>query len=196
MLRQLRLEACLCVSARRQTPHHVMSRGIDSIKIFRNRKDREDFLERLADLCRVNALSVYAWALMSDHLLVRDNGDRDTIPKSIQLIAARTGQEFNQRKNRKGAYWEDCYHTTGVETDKYLVQCRVYIDLNMVCAGVVKHPSEWAFSGYNEIQAPRERYALIDYEGLRAFLDFTSMYNFAEDYSGWVEESIEKASHG
>ena len=41
--------------------------SIDGIKIFRNRKDREDFLELLADLCRVNALSVYAWALISNH---------------------------------------------------------------------------------------------------------------------------------
>ena len=53
--------------------HHVMGGGIDGIKIFRNRKDREDFLELLADLCRVNALSVYAWALISNHfhLLLR-----------------------------------------------------------------------------------------------------------------------------
>ena len=49
------------------TLHHVMGRGI--VKIFRNRKDREDFLERLADLCRADALSVYAWALMSNHYL-------------------------------------------------------------------------------------------------------------------------------
>jgi len=34
---------------------HVMGRGIDGIKIFINRKDREDFLERLADLCRADA---------------------------------------------------------------------------------------------------------------------------------------------
>ena len=32
--------------------HHVMGRGIDGIKIFSNKKDREDFLERLADLCK------------------------------------------------------------------------------------------------------------------------------------------------
>ena len=38
--------------------------------------------------------------------------------------------------------------------------------VNMVRAGVVKHPSEWAFSGYNEIQKPRQRYALIDDAGL------------------------------
>ena len=42
--------------------HHVIGRGIDEIKISSNRKDREDFLERLADLCEADALSVYAWA--------------------------------------------------------------------------------------------------------------------------------------
>jgi hypothetical protein len=30
-----------------------------------------------------------------------------------------------------------------VQTDHHLVQCIVYMDLNMVRAGVVKHPSEW-----------------------------------------------------
>jgi putative transposase len=37
----------------------------------------------------------------------------------------------------------------------------------MVRAGVVKHPAEWPFCGYNEIQRPKERYALIDYNGLK-----------------------------
>jgi len=49
--------------------HHVMGRGIDGVKLFSNRKDWEDFLERLSDLCRADALSVYAWALMSNHFL-------------------------------------------------------------------------------------------------------------------------------
>ncbi len=129
------------------------------------------------------------------HLLARDNGDRDVIPKSIQLIAGRTGQEFNQRKSRNGAYWEDRYHATAVETDKHLIQCLIYIDLNMVRAGVVEHPSEWGFGGYNEIQAPRERYALIDYDGLRALLNFSAMYELAAAYCGWIEESLKKGSH-
>ena len=30
--------------------HHVMGRGIEGIKIFNNKKDRENFLERLAGL--------------------------------------------------------------------------------------------------------------------------------------------------
>jgi putative transposase len=94
-------------------------------------------------------------------------------------VGGRTGHEFNQRKNRKGAYWEDRYRATAVETDNHLIQCLVYIDLNMVRAGVVSHPSEWPFSGYNGIQQPRERYALVDYEGLKGLLKFREMADLA-----------------
>ena len=34
------------------TLHHVMGRGIEGTKIFRTDADREDFLSRLAELCR------------------------------------------------------------------------------------------------------------------------------------------------
>ncbi len=53
------------------------------------------------------------------HLLVVDSKE-DVISQSMQLIAGRTGQEYNQRKKRKGAFWEDRYHVTAVETDKHL----------------------------------------------------------------------------
>jgi putative transposase len=35
------------------------------------------------------------------HLLVRDGKEGEVIPQTMQLIAGRTGQEYNQRKNRK-----------------------------------------------------------------------------------------------
>jgi hypothetical protein len=66
----------------------------------------------------------------------------------------------------------------------------VYIDMNMVRAGVVTHPSEWPFSGYNEIQNPRERYALIDHENLMELLGIGRMEELKESYRGWVEESL------
>jgi putative transposase len=40
------------------------------------------------------------------HLLAFDNGGRNVIPDSIKLVAGRTGQEYNVRKKRKGAFWE------------------------------------------------------------------------------------------
>ena len=110
----------------------------------------------------------------------------------MQLVAGRTGQEYNQRKNRKGAFWEDRYHATAVEVDSHLVQCMVYIDLNMVRAGVAKHPSEWPFCGYYEISNTRQRYTLIDYESLIDLLNMGSMDELRKSYRGYIEESLEK----
>ena len=90
----------------------------------------------------------------SVNMIMRDPKGRDAIPQTMQLVAGRTGQEYNQRKNRKGAFWEDRYHATAVAEDFHLSQCMVYVDLNMVRAGVVTHPSEWPFCAYNEIQNP------------------------------------------
>jgi putative transposase len=82
------------------------------------------------------------------HLIVRNCGAKNEIPDLIQLVAGRTGQEYNARKGRKGAFWEDRYHATAIETGKHLQRCLTYIDLNMVRAGAVKHPEEWGQGGY------------------------------------------------
>ena len=87
--------------------------------------------------------------------LLIDEGERlGTIAESMQLIAGRTGQEFNKRKRRGGAFWEVRYHATAVDSDEYLRRCMAYIDLKMVRAGVVDHPSKWLDSGYRAIQEP------------------------------------------
>jgi len=38
----------------------------------------------------------------------------------------------------------------------------------MVRTGVAEHPSDWPFSGYNEIREPRRKRKLIAYDQLRA----------------------------
>ncbi len=72
--------------------HHVMGRGIDGIKIFSNKKDREDFLEHLADLNIAEDLSVYAGTLISNHfhLLVRTGNKM--LSNSVRKLL--TGQPF------------------------------------------------------------------------------------------------------
>ena len=60
-------------------------------------------MDWLLDAKRRYNLSVLNYMVTSNHihLLVYDNNGRDVIPKSMQLIAARTGQEYNIRKQRK-----------------------------------------------------------------------------------------------
>jgi putative transposase len=67
----------------------------------------------------------------------------------------------------------------------------VYIDLNMVRAGVVNHPAKWAHNGYHEIQRPPERYAVIDLQGLTTLCGFTELGDFQRAHRQWVEEALE-----
>ena len=106
------------------------------------------------------------------------------------MVAGRTGQEYNQRKDRKGAFWEDRYHATAVEEGEHLLRCLVYIDLNMIRAGVVNHPSMWPFCGYNEIQKPRKKNVLINYEKLRKLVGIESYDSMRVHYKGWIDEYL------
>ena len=122
-------------------------------------RDRRRWIEWLyQSKKRYKYLSVLNYMVTSNHihLLVYDQAGKDVIPESIRLVAGRVGQEYNNRKNRRGSFWEDRYHATAVESNHYLAECMTYIDLNMVRAGVVEHPSEWEFCGYHEIQNPKK----------------------------------------
>ncbi len=62
--------------------------------------------------------------------------------------------------------------------------------VNMVRAGVVKHPAEWPFCGYNEIQNPRQRYSLIDYHKLIPLLQMKDIGELQESCRKRVEEDL------
>lgn len=155
-------------------------------------RGRRRWLQWLYQAKKRYGLTILGYIITSNHihLLVADDGDRDVISKSIQLVAGRTGQEYNQRKSRKGAFWDDCYHATAVESGDHLFRCLAYIALNMVRAGVVDHPSHWPPCGYYEIEAPRRKKVLIDYERLMQMLGIES-YDLVKLYhKKWVEESL------
>lgn len=147
---------------------HITHRCHKKEFLLKFSKDRKRWLQWLFEAKKRFGLCILNYNITSNHihLLVMDTGS-EVISKSIQLIAGRTAQEYNQRKKRKGAFWEDRYHATAIESGKHLLQCMAYIDLNMVRAGVANHPDEWPFSGYVEIQKPPKRYSLIDQKCLQ-----------------------------
>jgi putative transposase len=123
------------------------------------------------------------------HLLVKDCGKQE-VPASVQLLSGRVAQEYNRRKGRKGAFWEDRYHATAVATDEHLVQCLVYIDLNMVRAGVVSHPEDWPDSGYSELISKRQRYSTLDAPVLMELLGIDEREQLVIQRKEWIEQAL------
>jgi hypothetical protein len=46
---------------------------------------------------------------------------RNVIAQSMQLIAGRTAQEYNQRKGKQGAFWKDRYHAAAIQADEHCI---------------------------------------------------------------------------
>lgn len=151
------------------------------------KRDRKRWLYWLFEAKKRYGLCVLNYIVTSNHihLLVVDTEEK-TISQSLQLIAGRTAQEFNTRKKRKGSFWEDRYHATAVDTDHHLAKCMVYIDLNMVRAGAVSHPSEYKSSGYNEIQNPPGRYGIINRKMLLEYFAIRDDASFRKEHSNWI----------
>lgn len=158
-------------------------------------KDRHRWLQWLYEARKRYSLVILNYVVTSNHihLLVQNANGRNVIPKSIQLVAGRTGQEFNNRKKRKGAFWEDRYHATAIQTGEHLLRCLVYVDLNMVRAGIVSHPEQWSHGGYNEIQHPRRKNILIDYETLSRLSGFDNFESFQSAHRRWVQSALSDA---
>jgi putative transposase len=171
---------------------HITHRCHKKEFLLKFSRDRIRWLQWLYQARKRYGLTILNYVVTSNHihLLVADDGDHGVIPKSMQLIAGRTGQEFNQRKGRNGAFWEDRYHATAIESGDHFFRCCAYIDLNMVRAGVVDHPSQWPHSGYNEIQKPRRKNVLINYEKFMELLGTDNYDQVRRDHRGWAAEFL------
>lgn len=170
---------------------HITHRCHKREFLFRFAKDRTCWLQWLHEAKKRYNLCILNYMVTSNHihLLVVDD-ESDVISSSIQLIAGRTAQAFNRRKGRKGAYWEDRYHATAIESGSHLLRCLVYMDMNMVRAGVVSHPSEWQHCGYHEIQSPPQRYRLIDRSRLIELTEMAGDEPLRLSHREWVEQSL------
>jgi len=172
---------------------HITHRCHKQEFLFKFSKDRNCWLKWLFEAKKRYGLCVLNYIVTSNHihLLVFDNGG-NSISKSMQLIAGRTAQQYNRRKKRKGAFWEDRYHATAIEAGAHLAKCMVYVDLNMVRTGKVKHPSEWPMSGYNEIHEPPIRKSIIDINTLLTLFNLRHQQDLQQRHSAWVEDELKQ----
>ncbi len=100
------------------------------------------------------------------------------------------GAGVQPEKESKGGLLGRSLPCNGVESGDHLARCMVYIDTNMVRAGVVSHPAMWPFCGYNEIQGPRRKNVLINYEKLQRLLGAASYKQLKSSHKGWIDEYL------
>jgi putative transposase len=133
--------------ARRDAPgavHHVLARGIERQRIFRDDDDREDFLVRLERQALESGAACLAWALMPNHFhLALRTGSR---PLSELMRRLNTGYAlgFNLRHRRSGYLFQNRFRSIVVNDDGYLRVLLRYVHLNPLRSGPVRSLEELA----------------------------------------------------
>jgi putative transposase len=181
-------------TARLDTPgllHHVMIRGIERRKIFRDDKDRDNFIERLSLLIPETKTRCYAWVFMPNHIhLMLKSGSTGISPFMRRLL---TGYAvyFNRRYKRHGQLFQNRYKSIICQEDTYLMELVRYIHLNPLRANIVKDLNElgkYPYCGHSTLMGKIKREWQDDEYVLRFFGKRT--VTSRKNYRSYIEKGI------
>jgi putative transposase len=130
-------------------PHHVIQRGNNRQAIFTKADDYQRLLNLLDDNARQFEVAIHAYVLMSNHFhLLLTPQTAEGVPQMMQAVGRRYVRYFNDSQHRSGTLWEGRYRSTLIQTERYLLACMAYIDLNPVRAGLVAQPADYPWSSH------------------------------------------------
>lgn len=196
MPRQPRLQAA-------GLPVHVIQRGNNRQACFFADEDYRFFLENLARLARRFKCSVHAYVLMTNHFHLLLTSD---LENGVSMLMKFLGQQYVQHVNRmykrSGSLWEGRFRSSLVQTDRYLLGCYRYIEMNPVRANMVKHPGEYPWSSYAanaqgsgvEWLVPHEEYLAMGQDDVSRARAYRGLFD--ADLEPGVLKEIRVSTHG
>ena len=130
-------------------PHHVILRGNNRQMIFSGEPDMRRMLGLLEEHSVVQGVDIHAYVLMGNHmhLLLTPRRDR-AMSLMMQAVGRSYVRTYNQAHGRTGTLWEGRYRSSLIQTERYLLTCMAYIDLNPVRAGMVEAPQDYPWSSH------------------------------------------------
>ena len=118
--------------------HHIIARGIERSKIFQDRTDRSNFLDRLGRIVRETKTSCFAWALIPNHFHLLLKTGQVPIATVMRRLLTGYAVTYNRRHRRYGHLFQNRYKSILCQEDNYLLELVRYIHLNPMRAGIVK----------------------------------------------------------
>lgn len=132
-------------------PQHVIQRGNNRSAVFFSKADCRRYLDDLRRAAERHDCQVHAYVLMTNHVhLLMTPRVAGGVSKAMQSLGRRYVAHINGTYQRTGTLWEGRYKAALVESERYLLTCHRYIEMNPVRArGMdVSHPGEYPWSSY------------------------------------------------
>jgi putative transposase len=129
--------------------HHLIQRGNNRQAVFTTDADRQFLLDLLAEHAKACEVALHAYVLMDNHFhLLATPATRQGLAQMMQAVGRRYVRYFNDRQKRTGTLWEGRFKSSLIQSERYLLSCMAYIDLNPVRAGMVQQPGDHRWSSY------------------------------------------------
>jgi putative transposase len=89
--------------------HHIIARGIERCKIFRDDTDRNNFLDRLGGIVKDTDTSCFAWALIPNHFHLLLRTGRTPIATVMRRLLTGYAVSHNRRHRRHSHLFQNRY---------------------------------------------------------------------------------------
>ena len=128
-------------------PLHITHRGVNRGATFIDDEDFATYLQALEHTASEQGVALHGYVLMTNHvhLLVSAQAG-GVVSRMMQALGRRYVRAFNARYGRTGTLWEGRYKSCLVDSDRYLLACLRYIELNPVRAAMVAQPWDYRWS--------------------------------------------------
>jgi putative transposase len=126
-----------------------LQRGNDRQACFFEAADYLCYLQALREAALRHACQVHAYVLMTNHVhLLLTSVDAGAVAKAMQAVGRRYVRHVNDSTGRTGTLWEGRYKASLVDSERYVLACYRYIELNPVRAGMVASPAAYRWSSF------------------------------------------------
>ena len=123
--------------------YHVYNRFARGAEVFCEGDEAGRFLSLLRKVRDRDGLTVFAWALMSNHYHIALRAGPVPLARTMGYVQARFGQSYNRRWKSSGPRWQSRYKARLVEESRYFRQLIAHIHLNPVSAALVEDPADY-----------------------------------------------------
>ncbi len=162
--------------------YHITSRGNEQKAVFKNRRDREKFLEYLESSSERYEAVIHAYCMMDNHYHLLLETPSGNLPQIMRHINGAYTTYFNIKRDRSGHLFQGRYKAILVDKDEYAKELSRYIHLNPVRAKIVERPEEYEWSSYVYYIGRKKKPAWLNTD-------------FILGYFGRKRSSVEKEYH-
>jgi len=121
---------------------HVIARGIEKTRIFRDEIDYRFFIKRLENILGENHLDCFAWALIPNHFHLLLRTGPTPLATFMRRLMTSYAVYYNHRYDRSGHLFQNRYKSFICEEDPYFLELVRYIHLNPLRSGLVNDLEE------------------------------------------------------